>query len=588
MPQIRVAAPLLLASAFACASGRPSGAQTSVRSDPRASAVVDTAIARMGGLDALRAIRTARYSMVTQWLTTTFNPRPFTDAPSYELNTDMRDYASRTWRNDRRFPNGDTWTDIIDLVVDTIAARYSATPLPSVANAGRTIDHWTALNVAYIDERRELFAFTPDRLLLKLHDARDLRRDRDTTIGGVTHTAVTATIDGFPTTAFFRRGDGFLTMVRYHADESNDFGLAPWGPMPVEEWYSGWHYDSTAHVRAPSQWDIVRVGKPYKRMTILAAAYNPPLPADSLVLGDSIRHEYLAYARRPMADLPLTNAHFTPNGVMAVFATPGAPIAAVKVGGGWLLLEPGNLPLNAERAASWLAANDSGRKVVGAILGTAFPSGGASWVAKQGLPLYVSLAGAAGDSASLRDFGAPLGALHPVTRGQWITVMGAARDSVWIEPIDVPNLQHALLVYVPSLRWAYSTAISEPAQFTSVAERLRARGWVVDVVGSPRAPAGVENAASSTAKHTGYDRNVESTPRPYVLGERRHQAPSPNTFLRTYACQPLHSAITPSSPPAPSTAPAFASSTMRCSAARSRDVRMTSTSFASTPTSSSP
>ncbi|HKV51055.1 MAG TPA: hypothetical protein VJO52_07645 [Gemmatimonadaceae bacterium] len=491
MPLHRASAPLLLAAAFTAATPCTLGAQSSTHVDPAPSAIVDTAIERMGGLDALRAIKTARYSMVTQWLSTTFSKRPFTDAPSYEMNTDMRDYPSRTWRNTRRFPNGDAWTVVSDLVVDTIAARYSDTPLPSVANAGRTIDHWTALNVAYIDERRELFAFTPDRLLLNLHDARDLRARRDTTIGGVAHTSVSATIDGFPTTAFFRRGDGFLTLARYHADESNDFGLAPWGPMSVEEWYTGWQYDSAAHVRAPSQWDIVRVGKPYKRMTILSVSYNPALPADSLVLGDSIRAEYLAHARRPMADLPLTNAHLVSNGAIAIFASPGGPLAAVKVGGGWLLLEPGNLPLNAERAAAWLAANDSGRKVVGGILGTAFPSGGASWVAAHRLPLYVSPPGAAGDSASLADYGAPRGAIRVITRGQWLEPAGSTRDSIWIESIAVPNLQRALLVYVPSLRWAYSSAISEPSQFAAVAERLRARGWKVDVVGSPRSPAGV-------------------------------------------------------------------------------------------------
>ncbi|MGH7649144.1 MAG: hypothetical protein ACREND_13590, partial [Gemmatimonadaceae bacterium] len=326
------AAHLVLATGLASAAPTRPHAHTSNQQHRRAQAIVDTAIARMGGLDALRAIRTARYAMVTQWLTTTFNSRPFTDAPSYELNTDMRDYVSRTWHNVRRFPTGDKWTEMIDLVVDTIAARYSATPLPSVANAGATINHWTALNVAYIDERRELFTFTPDRLLLLLDDARDLRRDRDTTIGGVAHTAVSATINGYPTTAFFRRDDGFLTMVRYHADESNDFGLAPWGPMSVEEWYSVWRYDLTAHVRAPTEWDIVRVGKPYKRMTVLSVAYNPTLPADSLVLGDSIRGEYLAHARHPMADVPLTGAHLVLGGRLAVFATPGAPIAAVKVG----------------------------------------------------------------------------------------------------------------------------------------------------------------------------------------------------------------------------------------------------------------
>ncbi len=458
--------------------------------DSRARAIIDTAAARMGGTDALRAIRTARYSMVTQWLSTSFAARPFTDAPGYELSTDMRDYATRTWHNVRRYPQGASWAEYTDLVIDTVAARYSPTPIPSVANAGKTIDHWTALNVAYIDERRELFAFTPDRLVLLLHDAPDLHALPDTVIGGIPHAVVSAAIDGYPTTVFFRRTDGFLTMARYRADESNDFGLAPWGPMSVEEWYSGWRYDADAHVRLPSQWDIVRVGKPYKRMTVLSVTFNPSLPADSLVLSDSVRSEYLIHARHPMADLPLSSAHMTPNGRIALFATPGAPIAAVKVGNDWVLLEPGNLPLNAERAAAWLASKDPGSRVAGAIMGTTYPSGGASWLAKRGLPVYVASPGTMGALASLKDFGAPVSALHSVTRSQWIKLPGAVRDSLWVEPIDVPNLQHALMVYSPSLHWAYSSAIGEPAQFKMVADLLRKRGWPIDVVGSPRAPEG--------------------------------------------------------------------------------------------------
>lgn len=459
--------------------------------DARANAIVDTAIARMGGMEVLRGIRTARYSMVTQWLATNFEARPFQDVLGYEMSTDMRDYVTRTWHNVRRFPNGLVWSESTDLVVDTVAARYSAKPSPSVANVGTPVGNWTALDVAYVDERRELFAFTPDRLVLLLHDAPDLRTRADTVIAGVPQSVVSATIDGFPTTAFFRSSDGFLTMARYHADESNDFGLAPWGPMDVEVWYSRWTYDPSAHVRSPSEWDVVRVGKPYKRMTVLSVAFNPALPADSLVLSDTIRSEYLAHGRRPMADLPLERAHLASNGRIALFATPGAPITAVKIGAAWVLVEPGNLPLNAERASSWLAAHDSGNKVVGAIMGTASPAGGASWVARQGLPVYVALPGAKSDSISFRNYGAPLNALHTVTHGQWISFPGAARDSLWAEPIDVPNLQNALLLYAPSIHWAYSSAISEPVQMTMVAERLRARGWPVDVVGSPRAPEGI-------------------------------------------------------------------------------------------------
>jgi hypothetical protein len=98
--------------------------------------------------------------------------------------------------------------------------------------------------------------------------------------------------------------------------------------------------------------------------------------------------------------------------------------------------------------------------------------------------------GAKGDSVSLRNYGAPLNALRVVTHGQWIRFPGATTDSLWAEPLDVPNLQQALLLYVPSIHWAYSSAISAPEQIPMVAELLRARGWLVDVVGSPRTPEG--------------------------------------------------------------------------------------------------
>jgi hypothetical protein len=461
-----------------------------VSRDKGAVEILDTAIVRMGGNTALRAVHTARYDFVTQWLSTSFDPRPFTDAPSYEMNTDMRDYSSRTWHNIRKFLGGSTSAGVIDLVVDTVAARYSETPIPSVANAGKTIDNWTALNAAYVDERRELFAFTPDRLVLLLRDAPDLRLHADTTIAGVPHAAVSATIDGYPTTAFFRSSDGYLTFARYHADESNDFGLAPWGPMEVEVWYSVWRYNTDAGIRSPSQWDIVRVGRPYKRMTVRSVSFNAKLPDDSLVLSDSIRAEYLAHARHPMADLPLDRAQLVANGKLAIFATPGAPLAAVKVGNAWLLIEPGNLPLNAEHAATWLSLHDATSILGGGITMTSNPSGGSSWIAKKGLPIYVAPAGAIATSASLRNYGAPTSSAHSVTSGRWISLSKTKSDSVWIEPIDVPNLRNALLLYVPSIRWAYSSAISEPAQLKMVADRLRAREWKVDLIGTARTPAG--------------------------------------------------------------------------------------------------
>lgn len=466
------------------------GSRIATRPAPPAAAVVDTAIARMGGAVALRQVHTAKYEIISQWLATTLDARPFQDAPQYELQTEWRDYDARIWRNIRRFPVGDSFSQITDLVVDTVAARVGAPSAPGIATPAGIVDGWAPLSMAYIDERREAFAFAPERVLLLARDAADLRAGPDTTIAGIPHAVVHATLDGYPSTVFVRRTDGFLAMVRYRADESNDFGLAPWGPMQVEEWYSRWRYDARSHIAFPQQWDIRRVGAPYKRMTVSAVTFNAPLPADSLVLGASVRASYLAHARRPMADLPIDTARFAASGRLVIFSTFGAPGAAVKVGRSWLLIEPGNLPLSAERASAWILAHDPGASVLGGVIGGVTPSGGAAWLARQGLPLYIAPAGVASVPLSLRNYGAPVTTTHLVTKGQWVRSAGGARDSVWIEPIDLPNAPHTLVLYVPSMRWAYSSKIAGPAELERVAARARERGWRVERIGTPASPDG--------------------------------------------------------------------------------------------------
>ena len=266
-----------------------SSSRHTTTSSANATSVVDTAIARMGGLAALRGIKTARYHLAIQWLNPNFDSRPYRDAPSYEFDTDYRDYDARIWRNTRRFARGGDWLEYLDLVVDTVAARQGPNLTKSIPTPAGVVDGWAPLDIAYIDERRELFALTPDRLVLALKDARDLTSRSDTLIGGIRHVAVSGTVEGYPMTAFFRKTDGMLSFARYHADESNDFGLAPWGPMNVEVWYSVWQRNDSAHVYVPHQWDIARVGRAYKRISVLDVAYGSTMAADSLALSAAVR-----------------------------------------------------------------------------------------------------------------------------------------------------------------------------------------------------------------------------------------------------------------------------------------------------------
>src|SRR6478609_7825374 len=68
-----------------------------------ATAPLDTAIARMGGVDVLARVQRVRFELMTQWQRTAFDGRPYPDQPSYEWHSDLRDYAAGTWRNTRRY-----------------------------------------------------------------------------------------------------------------------------------------------------------------------------------------------------------------------------------------------------------------------------------------------------------------------------------------------------------------------------------------------------------------------------------------------------------------------------------------------------
>jgi hypothetical protein len=395
----------------------------------------------------------------------------------------MRDYTIDAWRNTRRFGSGNSQSAFVDVVRDSVAIRRSPGGPGGVASpASVATGTWAPLNIAYVDERRELFATAPERLLLAARAARDLRALPDTMIGGSAHARVAATVDRFATTIFMRRSTGFLTAVRFRTAEPNDYGLVPWGEMEVEVWYSGWRRSPNGIIY-PFQWDQKRVGKPYKRMTVLAAQLNPPAMPDSFVVSDSLRAAYLATATRPMHDLPLDSAKLVEKR-FATFGAPGSPAGAVKLGKEWVLLEGGQAPLSVERAAAWLrGADPEGRIAAALVTMPSTGSGGAAWLVSRDVPLHVAPGATSFVDAVLRGHHVPASGVTPVTRGRWLRVSG---DSLWLEPIDLPDAPGALVAYVPSLEWVYSGLTVTQLNLDRVLALARTRGWRVSRTGSAR------------------------------------------------------------------------------------------------------
>jgi hypothetical protein len=445
------------------------------------SPALETAIARMGGAETLQRIERVRFEMMTLWQRLTFETRPSDLISTYELHSDLRNYTLDAWRNTRRFVSGPQMQEMTDIVQKDVSIRRFP-PKPD-----GTASPWAPLSIAYVDERKEIFAFAPERLLLAARAASDLRIVPDTTIARVPHARVTATIAGFPTTIFFRRSDGFLAMARYRAGQPNDFGLAPWGEMETEMWYSRWTkypVAGTPGVGYPTQWDVHRIGHMYKRLVVLAANFDAAAPADSFAISDSLRSAFLAgAANRPMWDLAMDSAKvIEPR--LARFGNPGQTQAAVKMGNAWLMLEGTGVPRRNETDVQWLETADPG-SAVGGLLVTVPNTGrgGAAWFIDHKLPVYVAPGASAAMSAALANWKKSRTAATVVTQPQWIRVGG---DSVWVEPADFPDYPGALIAYVPSMHWVYSGIAASPLVFDLVVARIRDRGWTVDRIGSLR------------------------------------------------------------------------------------------------------
>ena len=439
--------------------------------DPAAKAIVDTALARMGGKDAVARVQRVRREMLTTWQRTNFRNEPYADAPSYELHTDVRDYGLRAWRNTRKFGFGPNAQQIVDIVRDTVAIRQGPNGV------------WAPLNIAYVDELKEVLAIAPEHLLLVASDAPDLALGRDTTIDGVAAARVAATVEGHRVTMFFRKGDGLLAMTRFRAAQPNDFGLVGWGAMDVETWYSRWARFPVG-AALPTQIDQMRLGRPYKRMTVLSAAFDTVTTAESFAVSDSLRAAFFATATKPMHDVPLDSAKVV-DGSYASFGAFGSPAGAVKVGGRWVLVEAGQGDLSAERALDWLARTDQGASVAAAVLTlTSAGNGGVTAIGRRRIPAYVGPASRPFVDRMLGNTGIAGVSPVTVTRAQWLKV---GSDSLWLEPVDLPDAPRTMLVYSPTLKWAYTANAAAPLQQQYLLRALRGRGWTVEKVGHSRA-----------------------------------------------------------------------------------------------------
>ncbi len=434
---------------------------------PDAHTVVNTAMDRMGGKAQLMAIERVRYDFVTQW-NLSLDPRPGHDRPTYERNVDVRDYRHGGWRNSREFTSGGATLRMVDLVRDDVAVRQNIS------------GDVTPLNIAYVDERDEVFLYAPDRLLLLLSAAADLSLQPDTIVEGVRHARVAATLSRFPVRVLLRSSDGLPHILQFQAAHPNDFGLVPLGRMDVEVTYTGWQPVGRVHL--PHQWDISRAGQPYKRLTVTHAVVNPQFAADSFAVSSSMREAFQATARKPMHDVPLDSACLIDRRFVE-FRAFGAPAGAVRIGQAWVLLETGQAPLSAERAIGWMEVNGAAIPSLAIIGSLQRTNGGLAHVVRHRIRVITAPAFAALGRAILSGHEVGDGRFETLSQGRWLEVGG---DSMRVEPLDLPDAPGGLLLFVPALRWIYAPNALTSLDLEIVLQHAHRSGWVVDRIGNAR------------------------------------------------------------------------------------------------------
>ncbi|MEZ4416859.1 MAG: hypothetical protein R3E10_14005 [Gemmatimonadota bacterium] len=428
-----------------------------------ARALVERAAARMGGAAELRAVERVRLDMMTWWQRTEFRGTPAADRPSAEPHTDVRDYGLDAWRNTREFGA----RNIVNVVRDSIAITDFGTG-------------FQPQSVAYVDERDELFLYTPDRLILALLAAADLRMGSDTTVAGERYDVVGATVlQGLPVAVGFHGGTGLPAFLRFQKGHPNDFGLVPWGDMEVEIWYAGWQTFGALSI--PTQWDIRRSGRPYKRMTVERAVFNPEFAADSFEISTALRQAYLE-ARRPMHDRAIDSVSVATPGLVRIHAF-GFPAGTLQVGGGSLLLEAGQAPLNLTRAREALSGHGVPSVQAALVAAARTGNGGVVALVREGTPVYTSAAARPFLERMLENAGERVRGITVVDEGRWLEIEGGR---VRLEPIDLPDAHGSILLYAPQQRWVYAPDAVTPLDVRMVRERIAALAWEVEAVGTAR------------------------------------------------------------------------------------------------------
>jgi hypothetical protein len=419
---------------------------------------VRDAIAAQGGEAALRAVNAVRLRGIAEAYENAYSEDLVHTRMTFTLFDELRDV--RLLRMRRAF------RDETPGFNETPEARLVITD--SVGAIGDSTGALHAAPAWLIHLMRPALERGPERLLLIMLSAPDLRAAGDTVIQGIAQHVVSMHQGALR--VYLDAVTHLPTLVDVFVDEPDDQEWTLWGDVHRRTWYGNWSLEPGG-VRYPRTWTTERDGRLFEKVTIFRIDMNPVAPADSFAISDSVRAQYV---ERPT--LVLGNGRGKPidlaDGVTYVQGRWGAMI--VHQPSGVVVIES---PYSSEYSALVLdevARRYPGEPVRGLVVGDfkwAHIGGIREYVARK-VPVYAN----ARNERILRGVTAARYVTHPdaLSRNPQPIVLhpvadilqiGEGPNRIQLIPIDVPGADEGrktLVAYLPGRRIMWSADLYSP------------------------------------------------------------------------------------------------------------------------------
>src|ERR1700722_776835 len=171
-----------------------------------------------------------------------------------------------------------------------------------------------------IQNAAEVFALSPERVLITALDSSDLHSLPDLTLQGVLHHTVEFGWRGSPVRIYINADTHLPTAVQWVAAYPYGIFWSIWGDVTTRAYYSFWWLQNGIHY--PLQTDLVRDGLPDQTVTITKLDFNPTLATGQFVVPSETRIAFAATATKTIEDR--TPAETTTALAPGILLIPGA------------------------------------------------------------------------------------------------------------------------------------------------------------------------------------------------------------------------------------------------------------------------